>query len=207
MKRRCRRTSVLAISVVLAAAAVGLAAGPASGAGAGVLTKGQVRKALLTVKQISAVSGVGSPSAAGALVCHSAPYPPGSVNYCYYEYLHSDGAYAAGTAFPNHVDVLGFDSAKTARQYIREMKASRPATAVMSQSASSVMFFDTDMPIATPSDGTGQPGQGKGPTVTIFSSRGANVVYIACANPKAVNGTALAACASRLAKAQLARLP
>jgi hypothetical protein len=206
MKRSFRKASTLAVSMALTVAAIGLAAGPASGAGSNVLTKGQVRKALLTVKQISAASGVGSASAADALVCHSAPYTTGSVNYCYYEYLHSDPAFAAGKAWPNHVDLLGFDSAKTARTYLKEMKASRPATAILSQTSTSVMFYDTDLPITTAAAVGAQPQQVKGPTVTIFSARGANVAYIACADPKATDSKALAACATALAKAQLAKL-
>ncbi len=206
MKRLGQRTAALAISVALTVAALGLAAGPASGAGTDVLTRSQVRKTLLTLKQVSAASGVGSPSAADALVCHSAPYPPGNVNYCYYEYLHSDGAYATGKAWPNHVDLLGFDSARAARKYLKEMKASRLPSAVLSQTSSSVTFYDSDLAITTPPVGAGDPVQTKGPTVTIFSLRGANVVYIACADPKALNSTALAACAKSLVKAQLTKL-
>ncbi len=206
MKRLGQRTAALAISVALTVAALGLAAGPASAAGTDVLTKGQIRKTLLTLRQVSAVSGVGSPSAANGLVCHSAPYPPGNVNYCYYEYLHSDGAFAAGRGWPNHVDLLGFNSAAVAAKYLKEMKASRLPAAVLGQTATSVVFYDTDLAITTPGAGGGAPVYTKGPTVTIFSRRGANVVYVACANPKATSSTALASCAKALAKAQLAKL-
>ena len=189
----------------MAGTAAGLAVVPASGVTQSVLTKGQARKAMLTLKQIAATYRVGYPSAANALVCHTAPYANGTVNYCYYEYLHSDGALAAGKAFPNHVDVLAFDSVASARFYIKEMKASRPATAVLSQTASSVVFYQTDGLIATSSDGTIDP-ESKGPTVSVFSRRGTNVAYTACANPKATNSTALASCATALAKAQLAKI-
>jgi hypothetical protein len=78
---------------------------------------------------------------------------------------------------------------------------------VLNQTSTSVVFFDQAWDIATPPAATGgTPGTTKGPTVSVFSQRGTNVAYIACANPKATDSSALASCATALAKAQLANI-
>jgi hypothetical protein len=193
--------------IALAFAAVALAAGPASGAAPSLLTKGQVRKAMLTLPAITTVSRVGYPVTANGLVCHNAPYLKATVNYCYYEFLHSEAAFAAGKPWPNHVDVLTFVSPQAARHYIGEMKASRPPTAILSQTPLSVVFFDAKASISTSLDAAGQLVLADGGMVSVFSARGSDVVYTACADPTAVQGADLASCANALAKAQLARLP
>jgi hypothetical protein len=205
MRRRRHGIAVIGMAIAISAAMLGLSTVPASAANPSMLTKSQVRKALLTLKEIKTVSGV--PVTADSVECHHNPYLAGTyVNYCYYTVLGSDAAFTAGRLWPNHVDIISFESSKVARAYIKDMLTTRTTSVVLRSSPYTAIFYDKDGFITTPADSSGQVGNSKAPTVSVFSYRGSNAVYTACTDPKATGPAALAKCATDLAKAQLKKL-
>jgi hypothetical protein len=195
--------SVLALTVVL----VGALASPAAAASHSLLSEPQVRKALLPLSSITRISGAAGPVTAADVTCHNAPYYAGSVEYCYYEQMRSDAAYAAGSQSPSHVDIISFSNSKLPKTYLKEMKAGGgPTATTLSATPNMVVKYDPKASISTSVDATGQPALVVGPTVSVYARKGINVVYTVCANPKATTSTQLAVCAKKLAAAQLARL-
>jgi hypothetical protein len=206
MNRRSLLTSILGTTFALSATALCLTAAPAGAASDGMLTKPEIRKVLLTLPQISTASKVGAPMQAEGVACRTAPNGKSTVNYCYYVLLRSEGAAATGKGYPNHVDVISLASAAEARKYLKGLVAGRDKATVLSFDGTTAVFYDKDAPIATQPDASGKPGSILGPTVSVYSVKGVNVAYVACADPSATDSTALAACATRLAKAQVARI-
>jgi hypothetical protein len=204
MKRWGITTSALVLT--LTAALTVVTATPAGAMAPALLTQNQVKKVLLTLPQVEAISGL-KDMTADDLTCHHAPYYKGVVNYCYYVALRSDSAFRAGQGWPNHVDVISFVSVAAAQRYIRETKRDRTTSTLLSQTAVSGTFYDKEMPIYAPAAGAGTAANLLGPAVSVFWRKGLNVAYTACTDPKATSSAALATCATRLAKAQLARLP
>jgi hypothetical protein len=203
MNKRGQR-SILGIGVALVAI-LGLAAGPAAASAPGMLSRSQVKKALLTLPQIKTVSGV--TVSADSVECHHNPYIENTdVNYCYYAVLHSDSAYAASRLWPNHVDIISFESVRLAREYVQGMKKSRTMSLLLKSTPSMAVFYDKDGFITTPADSSGQVGSSKAPTVSVFAYRGINAVYVACTDPKAITPARLQKCATDLATAQLKKL-
>jgi hypothetical protein len=195
--------SFLGLTVIL----VGVIATPAAAASHSLLTESQVRKALLSLGQVTRISGAAGPVTAADVTCHSAPYYAGEVEYCYYEQMRSAAAYSAGTLSPSHVDIISFSNAKLPLAYLKEMKAGGgPTASTLSATPKMVVKYDPKGSIATAPDASGQPVMVVGPTVSVYARKGINVVYTVCANPKATTSTDLAACAKKLANAQLARL-
>jgi hypothetical protein len=184
----------------------GIGVPPAAAKTPGLLAPDQARKALLSLKQIGAIPDFGVPMQARKRVCHTAPYLKGSVTYCYYEFLHSNAAFARGVMWPNHVDILSFESPRVARAYIAEMSTSGPTVSLLKASAKTVIRYDTEASISTPIQADGQPGSVAGPTVSLFSAVGSDVVYVACADPAATTSRGLASCARAVARAQKAKL-
>ena len=162
---------------------------------------------LLPLSQIQTVSKAAGPVTAADVVCHEAPYYAGNVHYCYYEQMRSDAAYGAGTYSPSHVDILSFDNAKLPATYLKEMKAGGgPTASTLAATPTMVVKFDPKASIGTAPDASGQPVIVTGPTVSVYQSKGNNVVYTVCANPRGGGSAALTTCAKALAKAQLAKL-
>ncbi len=203
MRNARRAFAVLATATMLL---MGIGSQPVAAMTPGLLATDQVGKALLSLKQIAAIPVFGAPMQANKRVCHTAPYLKGTVNYCYYEFLHSNAAFANGDMWPNHVDVLSFPSPRVARAYIAEMSTSGPTVSLLKASATTVVRYDTEGSISTPVQPDGQPGSAIGPTVSIFSAVGSEVVYVACADPKATTSNGLASCARAVARAQKAKL-
>jgi hypothetical protein len=204
MKRWGITTSALVLALVAAVTTV--TAVPATAMTPTLLSQAQVKKALLTLPQVDALVGL-TDLKSDELACHHAPYYKGVVNYCYYVSLRSDAAFRANTAWPNHVDIISFVSTAAAQRYINELKRDRTTSVLLGQTAASATFYDKDAPIYAPAAGAGTAANLTGPTVSAFWRKGLNVVYTACADPKATTNTSLAACATKVAKAQLLRLP
>jgi hypothetical protein len=205
MNRFGHRRTALGIMAALLAVGVGLAAAPAQASTASLMSQSDVRKKLLTLKEIKAITGV--TVAADSVECHHNPYIVKTyVNYCYYGVLHSDSAYAASRLWPNHVDIIAFESTKLARDYVQGMKKSRTTSTLLSSTPSTAVFYDKDGFIATPTNNSGQVATTQGPTVTVFSYRGRQAVYVACTDPKAISSALLQKCATDLAKAQLKKI-
>jgi len=195
--------SVLALTVML----VGAIASPAAASTSALLSEPQVRKALLPLTSITKISAAAGPVTAADVTCHNAPYYAGNVEYCYYELMRSDAAYAGGTSSPSHVDIISFSDAKLPVTYLKEMKAGGgPTATTLSATPTMVVKYDPKASISTSVDASGQPVLVVGPTVSVYARKGINVVYTVCANPKATTSTQLTACAKKLAAAQLARL-
>ncbi|MEI6361308.1 MAG: hypothetical protein WCP95_04180 [Actinomycetes bacterium] len=195
--------SVLALTVVL----TGLLATPAAATSRTMLTETQVKKALLTLPQITSISGAAGPVTSAGVTCHAAPYYAGNVEYCYYEMMRSDAAYAGGKPSPSHVDIISFSNAKLPIAYLKEMKAGGGPTAItLTATPTLIVKYDPKASISTSADAGGQPVLSTGPTVSVYQRKGINVVYTVCADPKATTSTQLAICAKKLATAQLARL-
>lgn len=207
MNRRVRNRSILGAALAVALVITGGALTPASATSHALLTEGQVRKALLSLADITKVSGAAGPVTAADVTCHSAPYYAGNVEYCYYEQMRSDAAYAAGTPSPSHVDIISFSNAKLPSTYLKEMKAGGgPTASTLAATPTMVVKYDPKASISTSVDASGQPVLTVGPTVSVYARKGINVVYTVCANPKATTPTQLTTCAKKLANTQLARL-
>lgn len=207
MKRLGMNKSVLGSVIALTVVLIGALATPAAATAPSLLTEGQVRKALLPLSSIAKISGASGPVTAADVTCHSAPYYAGNVEYCYYEQMRSDAAYANGTQSPSHVDIISFSNSKLPSTYLKEMKSGGgPTATTLSATPKMVVKYDSKANISTSVDATGQPVMVVGPTVSVYARKGINVVYTVCANPKATTPTALTTCAKKLAAAQLARL-
>jgi len=207
MKRVGRMTSLLGLTAAVAVTVVAVGAGTASAASHTILSDKQIKKVLLPLSQIQKVSGAAGPVTAADVTCHEAPYYAGNVHYCYYEQMRSDAAYGAGTYSPSHVDILSFDNAKLPATYLKEMKAGGgPTATTLAATPTMVVKFDPKASIGTAPDASGQPVIVTGPTVSVYQSKGSNVVYTVCANPRGGSSAQLTTCAKALAKAQLAKL-
>jgi hypothetical protein len=183
-------------------------AGSSTAAGATPLGETQVKKALLSLKEINAKSGMIYPSTSSSLVCHTAPYFDSEVRYCYWEYLHSNAAYAAKRGWASHVDIIAFNSQKYAFKYLKEMQDSNKASTLISKTKYSQVYYKTNGAIATPPAAPGGAnGSVTGPAAVGFYIKGLNVVYTECSNPDlGASKTELTKCAMNLARAQLAKL-
>ena len=208
MTRIARIKTAVALAAVATFATVSMVATPASAAAPSLIGQPQIKKMLLTLPQIQAISQVGAPVTADEMTCHHAPYVQKTfVNYCYYTAMVSTKRYVAGQWFPNHVDIISLASTAVAKSYLLELKSGRKPEAILSFTPTYAVFYDKDAPIATPAVGGKPAGSVLGPSVSVYATKGPVAIYTACSDPKATTPTALEACARRLATAQLARIP
>jgi hypothetical protein len=203
-----RWKTLVGATLAATVALTGLVTSSASAQAPSLLSQPSIKKLLLTLPQIQAVSKVGSPMSADELTCHHAPYLKGTfVNYCYYTALRSTPAYVAGKWFPSHVDIISLASSAVAKAYLLELKTARKPATILSFTPTYAVFYDKDGPIATPAVGGKPAGSVLGPVVSVYATKGPVAVYTACADPKATTSTAMVTCARALANAQLARIP
>lgn len=200
MPRLLGLRGVLTVALVVACM---LTDGSANAATSAQLSMGQLRSALLSASEISAVTEAGAahyPAHSRGVVCGVRRGV--DAEYCMQDHLHSDQARVAGSPWVDSLAVLSFRSADMARRYVSDAAKEISGRVLLSTSSTRLVSLDRRTPVF---DGRQTV---TGTEVTEMRVADANVVLVSCADQRAdTTANELVACDGAVADAQVRRLP